>query len=178
MFVRLGDRLVAQKDVALTPNQGWTEETRFVTGDHLGSSSLMTNDAGAVTFGAKYDPYGQMRTRWGTQASDQELDPGMVEELFNGKQREQHALGLVSPYPLEAYDYGARWYLPTTSTWLSADPVTPDIVDEANARSSRMSRPLSLSPRRGRSRSADRRPLAPAPGPRRTASRRPAREGP
>ena len=134
---RLGDRLVAQRDVnwsLSTDGEPYGEELRYVAGDHLGSASIITDDLGELRRAVRYEPYGRMREQWGPDVGLAEASPGDVEELFTGKRREVGAMGLAgSPWELEAYDHGARYYLPLLGRWASADPVTPDTVWEANA---------------------------------------------
>gem|GEM_PF-1609277 len=94
--------------------------------------------------GRKYEPYGRERAAWGPGAAEGENDLGSVERRFNGKQRELDAMGLAgTPYELEGYDYGARYYLPEFGTWMSADSITPDNVGEFNAFQYVASNPLS-----------------------------------
>jgi len=71
--------------------------------DHLGSSSVMTNDQGAVVESTDYLPFGETRSHTGTEVSnykftDQELDPES---------------GL--------YNYDARMYDPVTGLFVTAD---------------------------------------------------------
>ncbi|HYC62585.1 MAG TPA: RHS repeat-associated core domain-containing protein [Thermoanaerobaculia bacterium] len=80
---------------------------RFYHADHLGSSSVMTDQSGNVIRRASYLPWGQDRGVVGT----------FVPKLqFNFKEKD--AAGF--------YDYGARLYHPTTGRWLSADPLLLD----------------------------------------------------
>lgn len=146
---RLGGRLIAQRDKTMTMMlpDGYGPDgmrVRYVGGDHLGSSSVVTDEDGNLAAATRYEPYGRIRETWGPEAGLADLSPGKVEELFNGKQREVGALGHAgTPYEFEAYDYGARYYFPTLSKFASADPVTPDAVWEANAYSYTRDNPLS-----------------------------------
>ncbi len=141
--ISLGDRILAQHDVELSSGQ-YTEEVRWVAGDHLGSASIITDELGDLWVGRKYEPYGRERAAWGPGAAEGENDLGSVERRFNGKQRELDAMGLAgTPYELEGYDYGARFYLPELGTWMSADSITPDNVGEFNAFQYVASNPLS-----------------------------------
>jgi len=139
----LGDRIVAQHDVELTSGT-YAEAVRWVAGDHLGSASVVTDELGDLRVGRKYEPYGREREAWGPDAAQGELDPGSVERRFSGKQRELDAMGLTgTPYELEGYDYGARYYLPGFAAWMTADSITPDNVGEFNAFQYVASNPLS-----------------------------------
>ena len=79
----------------------------FYHPDHLGSSSLITNADGAVTQHVQYVPFGEVfieerNITWNTPY------------LFNAKELDDET-GL--------YYYGARYYDPRTSVWLSTDPM-------------------------------------------------------
>lgn len=78
----------------------------FFHPDHLGSSSYITNLAGTVSQHMEYLPFGEL----------------LVEE---------HLSSYNSPFKFNAkefdpetgnYYYGARYYDPRTSIWLSVDP--------------------------------------------------------
>lgn len=75
--------------------------------DHLGSSSLITNLDGEVVQHIEYVPFGEVfieerNNKWNTPY------------LFNAKELDEET-GL--------YYYGARYYDPRVSIWLSADPM-------------------------------------------------------
>ncbi|GHT17512.1 hypothetical protein FACS189429_1760 [Bacteroidia bacterium] len=75
--------------------------------DHLGSTSLITNLDGEVVQHIEYIPFGEVfieerNNKWNTPY------------LFNAKELDEET-GL--------YYYGARYYDPRTSVWLSADPM-------------------------------------------------------
>ncbi|GHT17500.1 hypothetical protein FACS189429_1720 [Bacteroidia bacterium] len=75
--------------------------------DHLGSTSLITNLDGEVVQHIEYVPFGEVfieerNNKWNTPY------------LFNAKELDEET-GL--------YYYGARYYDPRTSLWLSADPM-------------------------------------------------------
>ena len=79
----------------------------FYHPDHLGSSSLITNADGIVTQHVEYVPFGEVfieerNSTWNTPY------------LFNAKELDEET-GL--------YYYGARYYEPRTSVWLSTDPM-------------------------------------------------------
>lgn len=106
---------------------------RWTGGDHLGSASVVTDEDGELARGVRYEPYGRIRDEWGPEAATADYAVGGVDDLFNGKPRTRSALGMVGgPFELEAYDYGARLYLPELGRWASADSITPDLVWEAN----------------------------------------------
>lgn len=82
--------------------------------DHLGNSSIITNENGEVTQRIEYLPYGEVfleqnNTNWNTPYK------------FNGKELDEET-GL--------YYYGARYYDPRLSMWLGTDPMqgnNPDV---------------------------------------------------
>ncbi len=84
----------------------------FYHPDHLGSSSLVTNADGAVTQHVEYVPFGEVfieerNSTWNTPY------------LFNAKELDEET-GL--------YYYGARYYDPKTSVWISVDPLAEDFT--------------------------------------------------
>ncbi len=79
----------------------------FYHSDHLGSSSLITNADGNVTQHIEYVPFGEVfveerNNSWSTPYK------------FNAKELDEET-GL--------YYYGARYYNPRSSVWLSVDPL-------------------------------------------------------
>lgn len=84
-------------------------------GDHLGSSVLVTKASGSgealVLSRAVYAPYGGA------------VGAAPPERGFNGRQRDG-ATGL--------YDYGARWYDPSTGRFLQPDSLVPDPLRPAS----------------------------------------------
>ena len=84
-----------------------TERTYYYHRDHLGSTTLITNDSGEVVQRVEYLPTGetfieQQDTSW--------VSP----HKFNGKELDEET-GL--------YYYGARYYDPRLSLWLGTDPM-------------------------------------------------------
>jgi RHS repeat-associated protein len=79
----------------------------FYHGDHLGSSSFITDDAGAVYQHLEYFPYGETWVEEGGTGQ-------MSMYRFTGKELDPET-GL--------YYYGARYYDPVLSRWISADPI-------------------------------------------------------
>ena len=79
----------------------------FYHKDHLGGSLLVTSSTGAVIQQVSYLPFGEvfLEKRNGDWSSPY---------LFNGKELDEET-GL--------YYYGARYYDPRTSVWLSVDPL-------------------------------------------------------
>ena len=83
------------------------EETFFYHSDHLGSTSYITDrDANITQFDA-YLPYGELLVDEHSSSED-------IPYKFNGKELDQET-GL--------YYYGARYYDPRISLWMSVDPI-------------------------------------------------------
>ncbi len=79
----------------------------FYHGDHLGSSNFITDDLGAVYQDLEYFPYGEQWVEDGGSGQ-------MPYYRFTGKELDPET-GL--------YYYGARYYDPVLSRWISADPI-------------------------------------------------------
>ncbi len=95
----MGSRLVAEYDPA-------TSQYYYYTQDQIGSTRIVTDDAGAVVYAAAHDPYGGIQQTW-TNA----FDP---KRKFSDKERDEET-GL---------DYfGARYFANASYRWLSIDPV-------------------------------------------------------
>ena len=77
--------------------------------DHLGSTSYITNSDGEVSQHVEYIPFGEVFIE--ELSSSAKLN---TPYLFNGKELDEET-GL--------YYYGARYYDPRTSLWLSTDPM-------------------------------------------------------
>ncbi len=79
----------------------------YYHGDHLGSSSYITDIDGEVYEHLEYFPFGEA---WVHEKSNTQLTP----YYFTGKELDE-ATGL--------YYFGARYYDPRTSVWQSPDPI-------------------------------------------------------
>ncbi|WP_304598490.1 RHS repeat-associated core domain-containing protein [Mesonia sp. K7] len=75
--------------------------------DHLGSSSYITNLAGDVTQHMEYLPFGELLV-------DEHQNSNNTPFKFNGKEFDEETGN---------YYYGARYYNPKWSIWLSVDPL-------------------------------------------------------
>ncbi len=87
----------------------------FYHGDHLGSSNMITDAYGAVYQHLEYFPYGETWIEEGGSYGGN--TPGYK---FTGKELDPET-GL--------YYYGARYYDPVLSRWISADPILHKYLD-------------------------------------------------
>jgi RHS repeat-associated protein len=98
-YIYMGSRLVAEYDPA-------TSQYYYYTQDQIGSTRIVTDDAGAVVYAAAHDPYGGIQETWANA-----FDP---KRKFSDKERDEET-GL---------DYfGARYYANASYRWVSVDPV-------------------------------------------------------
>jgi RHS repeat-associated protein len=86
--------------------------TLYLHPDHLGSLSVVTDDAGAVVDSLRYDPFGAVLARTGAGAAQARGYVGGEPDPFTG-------LLYLS----------ARWYSPEFGVFLSADILVPDAYD-------------------------------------------------
>jgi RHS repeat-associated protein len=93
----------------------------FFHPDHLGSTSYVTDDKGAVYEHLQYFPFGETWVQEGQPSQ-------RIPYLFTSKELDEET-GL--------YYFGARYYDPRTSLWVSADPAVekyfPKLVDQLAA---------------------------------------------
>ncbi|MBN2078555.1 MAG: RHS repeat-associated core domain-containing protein [Spirochaetes bacterium] len=88
---------------------GADESVYYYHGDHLGSSSVVTNGTGAFHEGLEYFPYGE------TWVHDAPTAPGSQSMPYRFTSKEQdEETGL--------YYFGARYYDARLSKWISTDP--------------------------------------------------------
>jgi len=98
-YIYMGSRLVAE----FNPS---TSRYFYYTQDQIGSTRVVTDDAGAVVYAAAHDPYGGIQQTWANA-----FDP---KRKFSDKERDEET-GL---------DYfGARYFCSHNYRWLSVDPV-------------------------------------------------------
>ncbi|QTY28391.1 RHS repeat-associated core domain-containing protein [Flavobacterium sp. CS20] len=82
-------------------------EVFYFHSDHLGSSNYVSNYDGDISQHAEYLPFGELLT-------DEHLNSHNTRYKYNGKGFDQETSN---------YYYGARYYNPKTSLWLSVDPL-------------------------------------------------------
>ena len=99
-----GSTIIAVRTVI----DGTQDTLNWLVGDHLGSTSLVTDSAGAVVNEVRYSAFGEMRYLNGETVTDL---------LYTGQKLEEE-LGL--------YYYVARWYDPYLNRFLSPDSIIPD----------------------------------------------------
>ena len=98
----------AGKRVAVRVDERGGDAVYYLHGDHLGSTSLVTDETGDVHSRQLYYPYGAERYTEGALPTD---------FTFTG-QRKTPGLGLMH--------YGARYYHPLLGRFISADTVVPN----------------------------------------------------
>jgi RHS repeat-associated protein len=88
----------------------------YLHSDHLGSTSLATNTSGVKIPGsdARYYPFGD----WRTEPTANLTDRGFTGHLHNNIGSGSDDIGLVYMQ--------ARWFLPTTARFISADTIIPN----------------------------------------------------
>ena len=91
---------------------GNTTQSYFYHSDHLGSSSVITDHLGGLVQHVEYVPFGEVFVEERASASS-----WRTPYLFNAKELDDET-GL--------YYYGARYYDPRTSVWLSVDPLAEE----------------------------------------------------
>ncbi len=112
-----------------------TSRVRYQLGDHLGSTAMELDDAGAVISYEEYFPYGG--TSW--QASPSTTDVSRKRYRYTGKERDEET-GLCY--------HGARYYAPWLGRWTSADP--EGFVDGTNLYRYVRNNPIGLADPSGR----------------------------
>ncbi len=85
----------------------------FYHSDHLGSSNYISNNTGIVSQHTEYLPFGETFV-------DEHLNSHNTPFKFNAKELDDETGN---------YYYGARYYNPKWSTWLSVDPLAEDAPD-------------------------------------------------
>lgn len=89
--------------------QRWSFDYGYYLTDHLGSTRAVVDDAGTVLETFDYYPFGLLMPKRNTAGAN-------TIEKFTGKERDEEG-GLNLDY------FGARYYDPAISRWLSVDPL-------------------------------------------------------
>ena len=100
-YIYIGAKMVADY-------QPQTGKYYYYTIDQIGSTRIVTDDAGNIVYAAAHDPYGGVQQTW--------VNTFNPELKFSGKEQDTES-GL--------YYFGARYYDPTLYRFLSPDPVIP-----------------------------------------------------
>jgi len=98
-FFSIGAKMAAEY-------QPQTGKYYYYTSDQIGSTRIVTDDAGHIVYAAAHDPYGGVQQTW--------VNVFNPELKFSGKEQDTES-GL--------YYFGARYYDPTLYRFLSPDPV-------------------------------------------------------
>jgi len=85
-----------------------SNDTHYYHTDHLGSSSVITDSAGAQAQSIYYYPYGEIHTNSGAD---------IARHKFTGQEWDAES-GL--------YYYGARYYDPKLARFITADTIVPE----------------------------------------------------
>jgi RHS repeat-associated protein len=83
----------------------------YLHSDHLGSTSLTTDQTGALVAQTRYRPYGEERWTAGGAVSDY---------TFTGQRADSY---------IKLMEMGARWYDPQVGRWISPDSIIPDLAN-------------------------------------------------
>ncbi len=99
----------------------WTAQSAptllYVTADHLGSTSVITDAAGSVSERDSYDAWGLRRNPDGTAASSCTAVTSALTRGFTGQEHID---------PVCAINFNARLYDPTLGRFMSADSIIPN----------------------------------------------------
>ena len=98
-YIYMGARLVAEFKPA-------TAEYFYYTQDQIGSTRVVTNDAGAVVYAEAHDPYGGIQKTWVNN-----FEP---KRKFSDKERDEET---------DLDYFGARYFANTNYRWISIDPL-------------------------------------------------------
>jgi RHS repeat-associated protein len=102
-YIYLGAQRVAVREYTAAASS-----VAYLSGDHLGSTSVVTYSGGSLQSRLLYKAWGELRYTYGEPPT---------RYRFTG-QPEEASLGL--------YDYGARWYDPRLGRFISPDSLVPD----------------------------------------------------
>jgi RHS repeat-associated protein len=107
------ERAASVVRVNWTQGEGYYLYTYYYHSDHLGSTTYLSDVNGAIREHMEYTPWGES---W-VQQNNAEYPRNY---LFTGKELDS-TTGL--------YYFGARYYDPQTSMWMSPDPAIPEYLD-------------------------------------------------
>ncbi|PKL92326.1 MAG: hypothetical protein CVV21_03170 [Candidatus Goldiibacteriota bacterium HGW-Goldbacteria-1] len=119
----VGNQRVASRimsDAACATGTDSFDFTYFYGTDHLGSSTYLTNALGDIVEHNEYTPWGEI---WQTEDSMPVVSVGELNNPFKFTGKEMDRTGL--------YYYGARYYDPQVSLWMSPDPILDKYLPSA-----------------------------------------------
>lgn len=111
----VGNQRVASRimsDAACATGTDSFDFTYFYGTDHLGSSTYLTDALGDIVEHNEYTPWGEI---WQTEDNMPVVSVGELNNPFKFTGKEMDRTGL--------YYYGARYYDPQVSLWMSPDPI-------------------------------------------------------
>jgi RHS repeat-associated protein len=111
--IYVGPQIMASVMKSGPANSDTFTYTYYYHTDHLGSSTYLTDDTGAIKEHIEYTPWGES---WYEPASTNLVLPNYK---YTGKEQDATKL----------YYYGARYYDPQTSVWQSTDPILGEYLE-------------------------------------------------
>jgi RHS repeat-associated protein len=118
-YILIGEHFELPDPVTNNNNSDWSHNmdggvsTYWFHSDHLGSSSYITDKKGNVSQHMEYLPFGETLV-------EEHLNSNNAPYKFNGKELDDETGN---------YYYGARYYDPKFSFWLSVDPLAEEYPD-------------------------------------------------
>src|SRR5205823_2979485 len=109
-YYSFNGQVIAQ---ASKPDNG-SRTLTWLHGDHLGSTSLLTNASGALIAQQEFNPWGQVRSSSGVTTTTALNYTG---QKLDGNVADGSGTGLLY--------YGARYYNPAIGRFVSADSIVP-----------------------------------------------------
>src|SRR5688500_5409273 len=97
----------------------------YLLGDHLGSTSITTDNSGAKVSEMRYKPWGEVRYSW-TAATSTTPNYSLADYTFTGQYSymdDPSTSGVTEGFDLMFYN--ARWYDPGLGRFAQADSIVP-----------------------------------------------------
>ncbi|WP_169337421.1 RHS repeat domain-containing protein [Kiloniella laminariae] len=115
-YIRADEASLAIHKIEVAVDQTTTEKTRWMSLDHIGSTTVITDELGNVEERLSYDPHGKRREADWLEAS-LPVRPNFTPRGFTGHEH-LDAVGIIH--------MNGRVYDPELGRFLSADPTVPD----------------------------------------------------